>query len=102
MLSSHSNLALSLYRDTHDSGDIWWSTSEGLYALHRLWNEYQSPRMGTSPIDAHDAGDKCQTYDYIAPALHALPAEDAAHMIKHATRVLLRLNDYATSQGMDY
>lgn len=95
------NIALDIAHD-HTSGDAWGDSSELLYALHRLWSDYQSPRMGTSPIDAFDAGDECPLYDDIAAHLDAIPADDAARMIEHATRVALKWSDVATASGLDY
>lgn len=92
------NLIIELTRDIA-SDDAWGDTMETLYALHRLWNEYQTPDMGTSPIDAWDAGDECYTYDYIAPELHDMPPGDASRLIAHATRVMMRYADLLRANG---
>ncbi len=93
------NIALDLSRELYD-GDTYSHTSEMLYALHRLWSEYQSPNSGTSPIDAFDAGDECAAYDYIAPELDELDPDEAMRQIQHATRVYLRWNDLHTSGAL--
>lgn len=83
------NVILDLARE-YQSGDAESETLETLYALHRLWNEYQSPAIGTSPIDAWDAGDEIPFYDDVIDFLTELDADVAASMVVHATRVMLR------------
>lgn len=97
------NVILDTARD-YDSGDAWGESSELLYALHRLWSDYQSPAMGTSPIDAWDAGDDIPLYDDIAEYIAAndIPADDAARMIQHATRVAEHWSAQARLAGRNY
>ena len=86
------NAALDAIREVWDSGDPHGSSSEALYALHRVWNAYASPRIGTSPIDAWDAGDECPLADDIFSSVEDIPADSAADKIVHATRVAMRVD----------
>ena len=95
------NVILDLARD-YDSGDPWGESCELLYALHRLWGDYQSPTMGTSPIDAFDAGDDCALYTELSAMLSELPADEAARQIAHATKVADRWNTATKLAGRDY
>lgn len=83
------NVILDIARE-YQSGDAEFETLEALYTLHRLWNEYQSPDIGTSPIDAWDAGDEIPLYNDVIVHLEELNADVAASMVVHATRVMLR------------
>lgn len=95
------NTILDTVRD-FDSGDPWGESSELLYALNRLWSEYQSPAMGTSPIDAYDAGDECAVYDALTEALEDVEPHEAARMIVHATKVAEHWHALALAFGRDY
>lgn len=107
------NVILDVARD-NQTGDAWSDTLEALYALHRLWNDYQSPGMGMSPIDARDAGDECQLYDDMtyelqrrsrranAGMIDGITTDEISAMIQHATRVMQRYADILDSQGRSY
>ena len=98
------NVILDLARDSWDSGDPFGCASELLYALHRLWNDYQSPSMGTSPIDAWDDGSEIPLYEDFTDAIQSqgIRIADTEGMIQHAARVAQRLYDGAVSAGRDY
>lgn len=95
------NIILDIARDW-DSGDPWGESSELLYALHRLWNQYQAPSMGSSPIDAWDAGDECALYERINEALNEVMPDEASRMIVHATRVAMLWHQAVRLAGKDY
>lgn len=95
------NIILDIVRDW-DGGDPWFESCELLYALHRLWGLYQDPSMGTSPIDARDAGDECALFDQLDEALDDLDVAEASRMIVHATRVAMLWNGAVIAAGRDY
>ena len=98
------NVILDIARDSWDSGDPFGCASELLYAIHRLWNDYQSPSMGTSPIDAWDDGSEIPLYEDFTDAIqrHGLKMADTEGMIQHAARVAQRLYDATVSAGRAY
>ena len=98
---ARTNIILDVVRE-YQSGDEWGECLELLYALHRLWNDYQTPEVGTSPIDAWDAGDESPLYDSVAPMLAELANDDAARMIVHATRVAQLYASMLELAGRDY
>lgn len=95
------NVILDIVRDW-GGGDPWGECCELLYALHRLWNLYQDPQMGTSPIDAWDAGDESALFTELDEVLTELDPAEVSRMIVHATRVAMRWSDTLYAAGKDY
>lgn len=120
------NPILVLFREEADFGDLYGSSVEFLFQLARHWSEWQSPRMGTFPVDYTDpSGPVSRThseetgedhvYWYIADLIETMSAHEPdsspesraeSHLIEdiivHTTAVLARIYSMAVLTGTDY
>lgn len=110
MLTSATNPILSEFRLENGPRSDAYATHEWLFQLARHWALWQSPRIGTFPLDYTDPSGPVDeqtseetgedtAYWTICAAIASLPDSWADRIIAHATHVLMRLDSAYMERG---